>query len=158
MLLLSALSSHQQKSCYLQVGELITAPENFCFGRGDGLYLPCREESCNASVSAGLDRAASPQPRCTLAPWQGLALGMQAELAGGRGNTGRGMTHAALVPRSRMPNHCFAALMLKEASKITLLWNQHPSLVQSGHSPKLSHCSCPEGKPRQAPSSSSELM
>lgn len=83
VLLLKALSSHQQKSCYLQAGELITAPENFCFGRGDGLYLPCREESRNASLPAGLDRAASPQPRCTLAPWQGFALGVQAELARG---------------------------------------------------------------------------
>ena len=83
MLLLRALSRHQEKSCYLRAGELVTALEDFCFGRGDGLYLPHGEERRNASVPAGLDHSASPQPRRTPASQQGLALGAQAEPVGG---------------------------------------------------------------------------
>lgn len=101
-------------------------------------------------------RARGAGPRCQ--PPAPLHPGSLAGICPGGAGCAGGGTHAALVPRSRVANHCFAALVPKEASKITLLWNQHPSLVQSGHSPKLSHCSCPEGKPRQAPSSSSELM
>lgn len=82
MLLLRVLSRHEGKSHYLRAGELITVPENFCFGQGDGLCLPRREESHNASVPLGADVAASPQPRCIPAPRQGLALGVQAETAG----------------------------------------------------------------------------
>lgn len=142
MVLLLRVVSRHQKSCYLQAGELIRALENFCFGPGDGSYLPCGEESRNASVPTGLDRTAS-----TPAPRQERALGVQAELALG--------THPAPVPRSRVANQRFAALMPKEASKITVLWSGHPSPIYSGQSLSLditpaqmrSHCELPPAPP-----------
>jgi len=79
LLLLRELSRHLEKSCYFQAGDLITAREDFCLGRGNGLCLPHGEGSRNGSVPVRLDHAAPALP-CPGSP-TGIAPGVQAEPA-----------------------------------------------------------------------------